>query len=379
MASSPQPRRWLQILGSVASALIAVAALVLFLAWMGGAFRHKVAPGEVPADRARVGDRTLVAVVKEREFEFTPVSGSVQPRNRTVVSAQMLAQIKEITVRPGDAVWPGKELVLLDDSRLQAQLGEAQAAVVAVRADQVVREKDYERALKEQKTGTISENDFSRIKGAMEVAKAQVLRAEQAVDQLKVQLTYTRITAASKGVVGDRFADPGSIAAPGMPLLMYYDPAELEFHADVSEALAPAVNAVVEERRPLRVRVETPDIDGEGIVTEVVPQTRPGSRSILVKVVLPPGKKQPLIGMFGRVDVPVPDRDRGKPYREIDRLSVPEAAVQHVGQLDLVDVANPDGTLTRRFVRVGERNARNKRVEILAGLAEGERIALPTQ
>ena len=46
-----------------------------------------------------------------------------------------------------------------------------------------------------------------------------------------------------------------------------------------------------------------------------------------------------------------------------------------MGQLDLVEVANTDGTLTRRFVRLGPEVG--GKVEILAGLVSGERIALP--
>src|SRR5262245_59648096 len=44
----PPPRRWRQRVKSAASAAVAVPALGLFLAWMGGALREKVRPGEVP-------------------------------------------------------------------------------------------------------------------------------------------------------------------------------------------------------------------------------------------------------------------------------------------------------------------------------------------
>jgi hypothetical protein len=91
---------------------------------------------------------------------------------------------------------------------------------------------------------------------------------------------------------------------------------------------------------------------------------------VLVKVTLPTASvgNRLLPGMYGRVEVPV---------GTADRLWLPRAAVRRVGQLDVVEVANPDGTLSRRFVRVGAEVGGES--EILSGLAAGDRVALPTE
>jgi multidrug efflux pump subunit AcrA (membrane-fusion protein) len=72
--------------------------------------------------------------------------------------------------------------------------------------------------------------------------------------------------------------------------------------------------------------------------------------------------------MYGRVEVPV---------GTADRLWLPRAAVRQVGQLDVVEVANPDGNTSRRFVRVGADVG--GKIEILSGLAAGDRVTLPTE
>jgi len=143
-----------------------------------------------------------------------------------------------------------------------------------------------------------------------------------------------------------------------------YDPADLELHANVPETLAPAVPVGT----ALTVRIDAAGVAARGTVREVVPQAQQASRSVLVKVTLPPSPSaKPLLpGMFGRVEIPV---------GSVERLWVPRAAVRQVGQLDLVEVANLDGTLSRRFVRVGQES--NGKVEVLSGLAAGERVALP--
>jgi len=83
-----------------------------------------------------------------------------------------------------------------------------------------------------------------------------------------------------------------------------------------------------------------------------------------VKVVgpCPPGVYS---GMFGRIEIPLEDEEL---------LVVPAAAILQVGQLDLVDLV-VDGRLQRRSVRLGR--PLDGRTEVLAGLKEGDRVALP--
>jgi RND family efflux transporter MFP subunit len=346
------------------SAVAAVAVLSLFLAWMGGAFRDKVRPGELPVGRPSAAGRTLVSVEKVRGEDTAAAVGSVQPKKRTEVASQLLATVLDVRVRPGDRVNPGDPLVTLDDRELAAQQREATASLAAAEADLVTRRADYERAKTLRDRSTISAEEFNRLEGAFRVAEAQVTRAKEAIARLAVQLTHTKIAAAGAGVVADRMVEPGDLATPGKPLLVVYDPADLELHANVPETLAPAVPVGAE----LAVRIDAAGVATRATVREVVPQAQQASRSVLVKVTLPPAPStRPLLpGMFGRVEVPV---------GPAERLWVPGAAVRRVGQLDLVEVANPDGTLTRRFVRVGQEV--DGKVEVLSGLSEGERVALP--
>lgn len=366
-AAPPEPRGRFAFLRSAGAVALALAALVGFLAWMGGAFREKVQPGEVAVPRDSAAGRATAAVEKLRVEDAAAVVGSVQPRRRTEVSAQVLARILDVRVRPGDPVVPDQELVLLDSRELLAQQAEAQAAVAVAEADLVLRKVDYARAQKERDGGVTSAADFARYEGAFRVAEAQVKRVKETVGRLAVQLTYTRIVVNTRGLVADRFADPGDIASPGKVLMVIYDPAELELHANVPESLAPDVR----EGQQLRVQIEAAGLkDAIGTVREVVPMAQPASRSVLVKVTLPrvPSAKPLLPGMFGRV---------GLPIGAVERLFVPRAAVRQLGQLDLVEVVGADGALNRRFVRVGP--VVGARIEILAGLSEGEQVALPAK
>jgi RND family efflux transporter MFP subunit len=341
---------------------LALAGLGIFLVWLGGAFGARIGPGEVGANRASAAGRVLALVMRGAIDESIAAVGSVQPRRKADVASQIIASVLEVKVQPGDRINPGDVLIVLDDRELVAQHGAALAAVTAAEVDVDVRKRDHDRS-KMLAVGAESREVKEHISGAYNQSQALLMRVRQQVARIEVQLTYTRIKANSPGVVADRFVDPGDLAVPGKPLLSVQDTREFELHASVPESQA--LSVTVGQRLPLRI--DAANFAGVGIVREVVPLAQPASRSVLAKVSLPADMSAPVYaGMFGRATIPV---------GHSSRLLIPRAAVKQIGQLDLVEVVNADGTLERRFVRTGRTFDGN--VEILSGLNEGETIALP--
>jgi RND family efflux transporter MFP subunit len=347
---------------TVVSVTVALAGLGLFLAWMGGAFHEKVHPGVEPVEKPSAVGRVLVVAERTTEAETITAVGSVQPRKRTDVASQLLASIREIKPRPGDRVNADDVLITLDDRELLAQQREATAALAAAEADRATRKSEYDRV--KRAGSAASAEELNRAEGAFRVAETQVKRTQETIGRIEVQLTYTQIAARTGGVVADRFADPGDLAAPGKPLLSVYDPSDLELHANVPESLA----AGIKLGQKLPVRIDANNLSADATVREIVPQAQQASRSVVVKLALPMQTANPTLpGMFGRLIVPV---------GQVERVWLPTAAVQRRGQLDLVEVADKEGVeLTRRFVRVGREV--DGKIEILSGLTAGEKVALP--
>jgi RND family efflux transporter MFP subunit len=358
-------KRAATVLKNLLTFTLGIAGLALFLAWMGGAFHHKVEPGEKPVEKASAQGRELVLVNAEQSVDAQNAVGTVQPRRRTEIASQILANIREIKHRPGDKVAAGELLVLLDDRELLAQQREALASQAAADADLVTRRGDLARARLLRGTAALSVDEFARIEGAFKVAEAQVKRVQETSARIEVQLSHTRINAPTAGIIGDRFAEPGDLAAPGKPLLTFYEPENLELHASVPESLATRLAL----GQSLLVRVDAGNYTTHAAIREIVPQADPTSRSVLVKLTLPKvGSTQLLPGMYGRVSIPV---------GQSERIWIPSHAVRNLGQLDLVEVVDADNRLTRRFVRLGRED--RARVEVLSGLKPGERIALPAR
>ena len=89
------------------------------------------------------------------------------------------------------------------------------------------------------------------------------------------------------------------------------------------------------------------------------------SRTFLVKVGLPKGENV-YTGMFGRLVLPAGQRDR---------VLVPRAAVQRVGQLTFVTVVGPERHVSRRLVTLGPQ-AGPDHLEVLSGLRPGDVVLL---
>jgi RND family efflux transporter MFP subunit len=352
----------LGLVRKIGSSFLALTGVGLFLVWLGGAFAAKVGPGEVSSDRPNAAGRDLAVVRRSPVVETISAVGSVQPRRKADIAGQIIATVHEVKVQPGDRVRRGDVLIILDDRELVAQKGEALAAVAAAEVEVGARRRDYDRIMLVA-TGSTSKEEKDRVNGAHDLAQALLERSRQQVARIEVQLSYTQIKATSPGVVVDRFADPGDLAVPGKPLLAVQDTRELELHVSVPESRALNVSV----GRKLTLRIDAANFAGSGTVREVVPLAQQASRSVLVKVTLPSDMSAPVYaGMFGRVTLPV---------GQSSRLLIPRAAVKQVGQLELVEIAGVDGTLERRFVRMGR--SFDGDVEVLSGLNEGEKVVLP--
>ncbi len=339
-------------------ALLAVVGGAVF--WLSGGFESRIAPAEVrhavpppAADSAQA----VVARVTERAVECT--SGILESANRTTVSSRILARIEEVRVGAGDLVSAGDVVIRLESRDLAARVQQAREALRAARAELELARAEESRAkqLLDRGVGTRQRHDLAL--SNLRVAEAEVDRMARLLEESETALSYAEITTPVGGRVVDRLAEPGDTAAPGTALLRIYDPRRLRVEAPVRESLA--VHLQVGDR--LWVQIAALGEHFEGVIDEIVPYAEPGARTLLVKASLPPDERL-VGGMFARIGVPAGERAR---------LYIPGAAVETIGQLQFVTVVDSSGRAERRLVTTGESD-RAGRIEVLSGLAEGERV-----
>ncbi|MCA9025368.1 MAG: efflux RND transporter periplasmic adaptor subunit [Planctomycetaceae bacterium] len=335
--------------------------LVLVIAWLAGAFEEKIEPGEHDVSVRRMAEGPageVHEVFKEYEEEAL---GTLKAADRTAVSSRVMARIDEMLVSADDVVEAGQTLARLEKDDFRARLNQAQESLTAATAKQTEARTSFQRIERLRDNNAATQSQFDTAKAAIDVAEADVRRAQQAVIEAETMLSFTEISAPRAGRIVDRLAEPGDMALPGQPLLTLYDPGSLRLEVPVREALA----LKLEPGAEVVVHIDALDRDFTGKVAQRVPQAEAASRSFLVKVDLPAADGL-FEGMFGRLKIPVGTRRH---------LCLPTAAIREIGQLQFVDVIRPDDTLERRFIKTGRQGIPGK-IEVLSGVEAGERVML---
>jgi RND family efflux transporter MFP subunit len=307
--------------------------------------------------------------------------GIVQAQTTAVVTARILAAVREVRVAPGDRVRAGQVLVVLDSADLAAGARSARAAETASLRGATAAKADVESAeaaltlarathgrvaaLTAKKSATAHELDEAtaalraaeaRAAGSrarLAQAESDIERARGASEAAGVLESYTRLTAPFDGVVTAKMVEVGNMASPGMPLVRVEDTRRFRIDVRVDESRAGALATGT----PVRVSVDAPPtgtLELEGRIAEVSRAVDADTRAVLVKVLLP-DTAQVRSGMFGRVSLPGAG-GRG--------LVAPAAALVHRGQVTSAFVVE-EGVARLRLVSV-------RGTEVLAGLADGE-------
>jgi RND family efflux transporter MFP subunit len=358
--------------GKNSLAAVLGAACLVALAGCGEGKHGKEAPVKHEAPAA-VGVR--VAPVVAEELDLTrELSGSVQSSAVSQVSARIMAQVLTVPVNEGDRVAKGAVLATLDDRELQAKVRQAESALRQAEAGRSQAATQLElatatlaryQALLDGRA--VSRQEFDNVAAQQAMARSAVAQAESAVaqaqsgvEEAKTWLAFAVITSPVSGRITAKRVDPGSMAAPGQPLLVV----EQEGRHRVELPVDGTLSGTITKGAPLSVFVEAAGLQVTVPVTEVVPSADPVSRTFIVRADLPANPRLSA-GQYARVSVALGKRTA---------LAVPESALVRRGQLDGVFV-DAGGVLAFRIVQVG-RAARPGSVEILSGLAAGERVVV---
>jgi RND family efflux transporter MFP subunit len=353
-------------------------------------------PAATPAEKTAAAVAASLGRVEAVDWPSTyEAGGVVRARQVAVVSSRIVAPVVDVRVKAGDRVTRGQILVQLDAREVGAQAARASASAGGMRLSLEAAQAERRAAesavvlarathkrvkgLVDQNSATAQELDQAvaalagaeaRLAGATAraaEAEAGVAAAKAGEEVATVSASYAVLTAPFDGLVSNRHVDPGSMAAPGMSLLTIEDPSayRLEVRVDESRAHLVAAGTAAE----VRIDRATAEDDGwaPANVAEVA-SVDPALHSFVVKLDLP--KSAGLrSGVFGRARV------MGPPDRV---LAVPAAAVVRRGQLTLAFVVDAEGIARLRMLSTG-REA-NGRMEVLAGLNDGDRVVLaPTE
>ena len=353
-APSPNHRR------RVARALLPGAAIVVLMLWVAGVFRHGVIQGAAqPVPEQSAAGLPTLTITPQTIPAVTEAVGTVQAEQLAAVTSRVVASVVEMRAAAGQRVATGDVLVVLDDRDLHHRVEQAQDAVRGAEATMAQAQSDYKRDKPLFDQQVITPYDFEHTQTNLKTAEANLHRLQQAESEAEVNLSYAVIRTPFAGVVVDKLANVGDLAAPGKPLFTMYEQGRLWLEANVPENLLACIH--IGEARTLRIDARGRELRGR--VVEIVPSSDPATRTVVVRVHLE-DTREIVPGMFGRLLIPsAPEQV----------LTVPAAAITRAGQLTMVDVVDHD-RVERRAVQLGR--AIGNRLEVLSGLAAGDKVVL---
>jgi RND family efflux transporter MFP subunit len=307
------------------------------------------------------------AVLASGPSAGTGFDGVVQAVRQTVLAAQVAGAVVSLDVKTGDMVKAGQVLLRLDARAAEQTASAGAAQVLAARAALEAAAKEFERQKMLFQQNYISQAALDRAEAQFKTSQAEAAAQLATAGASRTQSAFYVVRAPYDGVVAEVPVVLGDMAMPGRPLLTVYDPRALRVSAAVPQTAAASL-------KPGQVpQVELPGVTA-GRITPVrvqwLPRVDPATHSLEVWLDLPAGLPGVAPGMFARAWLPA-DGSAGP------RFYVPLQAVVRRAEMTAVYVLGADGRPLLRQVRLGRADA--DKIEVLAGVSAGERVALEPQ
>ena len=289
-------------------------------------------------------------------------NGSLEARAEFKVAPKVGGRIEKLFLNLADTVERGQVVAELDNDEFVQAVAQARADLAVAQANLVEAKSALERANREferiktlKKRGVASESQFdetfaeqSAKQAQLEVASAQVMRAEALLETANIRLGYTKVTADWTGgedrrQVAERFVDEGHTVSANTPLLLIV---ELD---PITGILFVTEKDYARLRPGQTAKLTTDAYPGEefdGRIDRISPVFRENTRQARVELTIDNKRFRLKPGMFIRATV------------ELDHIAeatiVPEQAITSRGDQTGVFVVNEETmTVSWRPVKVG--------------------------
>jgi len=306
------------------------------------------------------------SVIIGTAFEAVQATGTIQPRHRADIGAEVQGQVVEILKDVGNWVRRGDVILRLDPEPYDLAVAQAEAQLLGSEAAFRKAERDYQRNLKLYQSQDISQFVLENSRLQMQSAEAAYRTAEAALKMAKRRRRKADLVAPFDGWVARRLVDLGQTIAPGVPAVRVVDISSVKVEVGLAEK--DVVKVQVGQKAVLSVDA-FPGQSFPGKVTAVGPEADPRSRSFPVEISAENSAENRLrAGMVARV------RIFTKELRDVPL--VPRAAILERSGRTLLFVVK-GGVAEERHPRLGP--VTGDQVAIVDGVEAGEAVVIAGQ
>lgn len=293
-----------------------------------------------------------VATVRtDKALRTVTAVGSTVSNESVMLRSEVSGRIVAINFADGARVKAGTPLIRLDDSIEQAELARAEAELALAQAN-------FTRASELRRSNVGTQRALDEAQSALKVAVAVQELARSRLGKRTLEAPFEAVAGLRRVSVGD-YVTSGDVLVN----LEQIDPLKVDFR--IPELFLPALA----QGQAIGMLIDSyPGQSFEGKVSAIDPLVDAVGRSVTVRAMVPNSDLRLRPGLFARVTLTLAERQ--------DALFVPEAAIVPQGQDAFVFkvTAGPDGKQQVRRVKVELGVRRTGEVEVVQGLAAGERV-----
>ncbi len=339
---------------------------------VAGCGRSNTAAKAAPAPRAiPVG----VAEIQQRDVPILLQGlGSVTAYNTVTVRSRVDGEIVKVNFREGQDVKAGDLLAVVDPRPFEVALAQAEATLVRDQGQYNTARLNAQRDETLAKEGIVAQQQADQSRAQYEQFQGAIDMDKAAIQNAKLNLSYTRITAPFSGRVGLRLIDPGNIVHAndqnGMLVLTQMEPIAVVFTLpeDNLQAILPRMRAgtlpVEAYSRDDRTRI------AGGKLETIDNQIDPNTGTVKLKAIFDNKDRQLWPNQFVNVHLQLETRKNA--------IVAPASAIQRGPQSStFVYVVGGDNTAQVRNVQVAL--TQGQTALIAGGLQPGERVVTDGQ
>lgn len=302
---------------------------------------------------------TVAAAARRDISGALTASGRLIPREEMAVAADLNGyRVARVTVEEGAYVRRGAVLAVLDDSLLRSQIDQVRATLAQqqVAAEQAAVQAGRVDGLDNQ--GVLSKEAIDNRRFAVRSSRAAAAATRAQLNDLLTRQNHLQIRAPDDGVILERTVRPGDTSSSGSAMFRMARDSEIELYAELPESdvarisVGDPAEVVLASGRRLtgQVRLIGMRVDAQTGLS-------------IARIALP---RDPELRQGGFA--------QARFTRTFSVLAVPEAAVHFDADGASVQVVDAKDKVSRLRVRTGRRA--QGLVEIVSGLAEGQRVAV---
>ncbi len=352
-------RLWLVVLA------VAVVSLYFFTARSGSdsstqepqAVSHTIVP--VAAVPAKVGDLN----------QYISAIGTVTAYNTVTIKSRVDGALDKVNFTEGQLVKAGDLLAEIDPRPYQVQLEQAEGTLAKDVASLENAKVTFARDKELYKQNALARQDLDNQETAVGQYAGSIQSDKGAVDNAKLQLTYSRITSPITGRVGLRLVDPGNIIhatdTTGLAVITQLQPIAVDF--SIPEDDLPSLETAMKADPHLPVEAYDRDFKHQiaaGTLLTTDNQIDQSTGTIKLKASFPNEDNVLFPNQFVNAKLLVNTLH--------NVILIPAAGLQRSQQGSFVYVVKPDQTVEMRSVTVGA--SQGDVVAIDKGLAAGDLV-----